>query len=165
MAKFKLDLEDFSPNITNGFGIGSLSSAVDLCYQLNLEVPELQLKRLKEDLYTDYKGIRFYFRLFGYENDALEQEIRLVENRSFRSDGNPEQYGLFAEATSSEKNWLANKDGLNFFLWFESEKENVQFTLRLEEKLRSCGKIHLVKALGSSYLDKINKNIKYIHGV
>jgi hypothetical protein len=165
MAKFKLDLEDLSPNIEAGFGLRSNSGALELCYHLNLETPELRFERLREDLYQDYKDIRFFYRLFGFKDSRENLEVKLLENRSYRSEEAGPKQTLFEIAPESEKNWLSFKEGYNFFLWFEGNKENVNFTLSLEEKLRSCSRINLANALDTKYLNKINKLIKYTNGL
>lgn len=166
MAKFKLDLDEFHSGSHTGFGILSREGALNLCYHLNLELPELRLKRLNEDLYSDHKGMRFYFRLFGFYDENQEWDLKMVENRSYRSDGeSPAAIGLFEESPEAEKNWLPNKEGFNFFLWFDGNKENVNFTLSWEKRLCSCTKIHQAKALSEKEMARINKTIKYTHGL
>lgn len=163
MAKFKLDLDELSPQILSGFGINSPYGVLQVLYNLNLQSTELHFSRLAEDIFEDYRNTRFYYRLFGYQDFRQELDIRLVENRSYSSTNlTPQGFGLFDEAPESEKNWLPNKDGFNFFLWFEGNLENVKFTLSILEQVQKCSHVHQAKALDTKYLDKINKQVKYL---
>ncbi len=164
MAKFKLELEDFGNSIDTAFGLISREGALRLCYILNQELEGLGFHRLKEDLYSDYKGSRYLFRNWGYYDQLGEFDIKLVENRSYHSIGGESTLGsLFAEEMTREKNWLSNKDGFNFFLWFEGNIENVKFTLRWQERLQSCTAIQGLKKLEGKNLERLNKSIKYYH--
>lgn len=166
MAKFKLDLEDFGSTINTAIGIICLNGPLKLCFELNNQVDQLQLERSREDIYADYKGHRFFFRVWHYFDELGEYEIRLAENRSYRSlNGAGSSIGLFEEPLTLEKNWLSSKEGFNFFLWFEGNKENVKFTLSWLTKLKSCTVVQDVKELKAKSLSQLNNTIKYYNGL
>lgn len=162
MAKFKLGLEDLNNSINCAFGLISQKSALNLCYSLNLELEGHKLTRLKEDLYSDHKGLRYLYRNWGFYDELREHEIKFVENRSYKSIGKQASQGaLFEDELILEKNWLPNKEGYNFFLWFEGNIEVVKFTLRWEERLAACSGIHKANRLSDKSLERLNKSIKY----
>ncbi len=166
MAKFKLELEDLNNQINTAFGLLSQSSALKLCYRLNEELHDPAFQRLNEDLYSDFKDSRFLFRTWGYYDSLREFEVKLIENRSYESQGPASNAGqLFEDELEREKNWLTTKDGFNFFLWFEGNIENVSFTLSWAEKLSACSSILNVKALSKKDLERLNKSIKYYDGL
>lgn len=166
MAKFKLELEDFGNAVDTALGILSLNGALKLCYELNKSLGDVDLKRSQEDLYLDYKGHRFFFRVWHFFDELREYEIRLAENRSYRSiAAENHSVGLFDEPLNLEKNWLSSKEGFNFFLWFEGNKENVDFTLSWLSKLKSCSGIQQVKELKGKSLSQLNNTIKYYNGL
>lgn len=164
MAKFKLELEDISFSLNTAFGLISNTGPLKLCFSLNEELNDFRLKRLSEDLYSDYKGQRFLFRVWHYYDSLREYEIKLVENRSYRSLGKAiNENDLFGNQLTMEKNWLPNKNGYNFFLWFEANSENVKFTLRWQKDLQACSGIQKAILLENKDLDRLNNSIKYYH--
>lgn len=166
MAKFKLELDDFGNAVDTALGILSLNGALKLCYELNNQLEDIQLERSKEDLYLDFRGHRFFFRVWHFFDELREYEIRLAENRSYRSlAAESSTLGLFDEPLDLEKNWLPSKEGYNFFLWFEGNKENVNFTLSWLSKLKTCAGIQQVKELNPKSLSQLNNTIKYYNGL
>ena len=166
MAKFKLELEDFGNAVDTALGILSLNGALKLCYELNKGLGDVDLKRSQEDLYLDYRGHRFFFRVWHFFDELREYEIRLAENRSYTSiAAENHSTGLFDEPLDLEKNWLSNKEGFNFFLWFEGNKENVDFTLSWLSRLKYCYGIQQVKELKGKGLRQLNNTIKYYNGL
>jgi len=165
MAKLKLSLEDIAPPINTAYGLRTQVGALELCYHLNLEL-QLKLSRQKEDIIQSHRQMDFFHRVYSFTEENLDWDFKLLENRSYRSSGKGAgPVGLFGSEELSEKNWISNKEGFNFFIWFEGAKENVNFTLSWMEDLRLCSKIVNVKTLEREYLNRINKSIRYSDAV
>jgi hypothetical protein len=162
MAKLKLDPLDLEPTIHSGIGLVSPLGILSFCFHLNEHLVSHKISRLKEDIYLDFKQIRFYYRLYGAFFRDIDQDLRLVENRSYNTLGDvPHEAELFTESIDSEKKWLNTKETYSFFLWFEGEKENVNFTLTWVNRLKSLPFVHQAKALDPVELRKLNKSVKY----
>lgn len=166
MAKYKLSIEELECPIIMGFGIHSSNGPLNLCFELNKLSPIFRFKRFKEDLYEDYRNNRFFYSVYSIPDPVRDIDWKLIQNRSYKSESKGNQgVDLFAGQTKAEKNWINNREGFNFFLWFEGEIQNVSFLHEVREVLKNPKDIGLLKELKPSELDKINKNIKYYHGL
>lgn len=166
MAKYKLSLEEFESPIILGFGIHSSLGPLNLCFELNQLSPIFRFKRFKEDLFVDYKENRFFYPVYHVPDPLRDIDWKLVQNRSYRSESLGQQgLDLFTGQTEVEKNWLNNREGFNFFLWFEGENQNVSFLHEVRGLLKKQKNIGLIKELDTSGLKRLNKNLKYYHGL
>ncbi len=165
MPKYKLSLEDLESPIESAFGIHSSLGPLSLCYELNA-LDYFKFQRHSEDLYQDFKQSRFFYPIYSCVDPLREIEWKLVANRSYRSESSgPQTLDLFGSKAEAEKNWLNAPEGFNFFLWFEGENQKVSFLHEVQEKLKRHPSVSLVKALSESYLNRLNKNQKYYHGL
>ncbi len=166
MAKYKLSLEDLESPIILGFGIRSTLGPLNLCFALNQLSPIFRFQRYSEDLYDDFRQHRFFYPVFAVSDPLREIEWRLVHNRSYRGEGQAVPgIDLFTGQTTPEKNWLNNREGFNFFLWFEGENQNVSFLHEVKSILSKSNNLGIVKELEDTELNRLNKQIKYYHGL
>lgn len=166
MPKYKLSLDDLESPIQQGFGVFTTLGPLKFCAEINQLLAPITFTRFKEDLIEDYKGNRFFYAVYAYEDPLREIDWRLVFNRSYRSETSGQQgIDLFSGEAQAEKNWLNNKDGYNFFLWFEGENQSVSFLHEVKGKLMGEKKLGVFKELSDTELNKLTKSQKYYHGL
>lgn len=166
MAKYKLSIDDFEPTIVLAFGLYTQLGPLKLSAGLNKLSSNYRFRRYSEDLYDDFKGSRFYYPVFYFEDPLREIEWKLVQNRSYRSESQANNgFDLFSGEAVAEKNWLNTRDGFDFFLWFEGENQNVSFLHEVKSELLKANHIAIFKELKDNEINKLTKSQKYYHGL
>ena len=157
MPRHKFDLGSWPENQIAGFGIYSHLQVLSLVYQLNKH-PLFHFQRLQKDLCKINTKASFNFILFGFSNKALELEIRLVENSSYKGELIEKVHGsLFEDENNVNGLVLPNKEGFNYLLWLEAEEEEINQIKAIAAALSSIKPIRFFKELSAKQIGSLKK--------